>query len=54
MIEADAEALRKSQALDYQIRSIGEDGNTLFTSYAVPLSLDSTAYVFELQDHAQD
>ena len=51
LVEFDADALGKSQALDYQIRSKGDDGNILFTSYVVPLSLNSTSYTFDILDH---
>jgi hypothetical protein len=53
LVEADADVIGKSQALAYQIRSIGGNSNTLFTSYVAPLSLNSTAYVFDLLGHSQ-
>jgi hypothetical protein len=53
LVELDANALGHSHALDYQIRSLDEQGKTLFTSLLVPLSLDSTAYVFDISDHSQ-
>jgi hypothetical protein len=51
LIELDANALGGTHALDYQIRSLDANGNTLFTSLLVPLSLDSTSYVFDIEDH---
>ena len=54
LIELDAKAMAETHALDYQIRSLNANGTTLFTSLLVPLSLDSTAYVFDLEDHGQN
>jgi Spherulation-specific family 4 len=54
LIELDASALGSTHALDYQIRSLDADEMTLFTSLPVPLSLDSTAYVFDIVDHSQN
>ena len=53
LIELDANALGQTHALDYQIRSVDAHGKTFFTSLLVPLSLDSTAYVFDIEDHSQ-
>jgi hypothetical protein len=50
-IELNASALGQTHALDYQIRSLDTNGTMLFTSMLVPLSLDSTAYVFDVEDH---
>ena len=49
LIELDANSLGQTRALDYQIRSLDAHGKLLFTSSVVPLSLDSTAYVFDLE-----
>jgi Spherulation-specific family 4 len=54
LIELDANALGQTHALDYQIRSLDADGKSLFTSLLVPLSLDSTAYVFDIENHSQN
>jgi hypothetical protein len=54
LIELDANALGQTHPLDYQIRSLDAHGDTLFTSLLLPLSLDSTAYVFDIEDHTQD
>lgn len=54
LIELDKNALGQTHALDYQIRSLDAGGKTLFTSLLVPLSLDSTAYVFDIEDHSQN
>jgi len=54
LIELDANALGQTHALDYQIRSLDANGNTLFTSLLVPLGLDSTAYVFDIEGHSQN
>jgi hypothetical protein len=54
LIELDANALGQAHALDYQIRSLDSDGKTLFTGALVPLSLDSTAYAFDIEDHGQN
>jgi len=51
LIELDAKALAQTHALDYQIRSLDPNGTTLFTGLLVPLGLDSTAYVFGVEDH---
>jgi hypothetical protein len=53
-IELDANALGQTHALDYQIRSLDASGTALFTSFPVPLSLDSTAYVFDIEAHSQN
>ncbi|MGA9978416.1 MAG: spherulation-specific family 4 protein [Candidatus Sulfotelmatobacter sp.] len=52
LIELNANALGQTHALDYQIRSLDANGTTLFTSLPVPLSLDSTAYAFDIEDHS--
>ena len=54
LIEFNANALGQTHALDYQIRSLDAQENTVFTSSPVPLSLDSTAYVFDVEDHSQN
>ena len=54
LIELDANALGQTHALDYQIRSLDASGKTVFTSSLVPLSLDSTAYAFDIEDHGRD
>ena len=54
LIELDANALGQAHALNYQIRSLDAQGATRFTSLLVPLSLDSTAYVFDIEDHSQN
>jgi len=54
LIELDKTALGQTHALNYQIRSLDAHGKTLFTSLLVPLSLDSTAYVFDIEDHSQE
>jgi hypothetical protein len=51
LIELDKNALGQTHALDYQIRSLDAAGKALFTSVLVPLSLDSTGYVFDIEDH---
>jgi hypothetical protein len=53
LIELDANALRQTHALNYQIRSLDENGKSLFTSMSEPLGLDSTAYVFDIENHSQ-
>jgi hypothetical protein len=53
-IELDANALGQTHALVYQIRSLDANGTALFTSFPVPLSLDSTAYVFDIEAHSQN
>jgi hypothetical protein len=54
LVELDANEVAQAHALDYQIRSLDAHGKTLFTSLLVPLSLDSTAYFFDLEDHGQN
>lgn len=54
LIELDKDGLGKTHALDYQIRSLDPHGKTLFTSMPVPLSLDSTSYVFDIEDHSRN
>jgi hypothetical protein len=54
LIELDPNALGQTHALDYQIRSLDAHGKTFFTSLLEPLSLDSTAYVFDIDDHSQN
>jgi hypothetical protein len=54
LIELDANALGQTHALDYQIRSLDAKQKTVFTSSLVPLSLDSTAYTFDIEDHGQN
>jgi hypothetical protein len=54
LIEFNANALGQTHALDYQIRSLDAQEKTVFTSSLVPLSLDSTAYVFDVEDHNQN
>jgi hypothetical protein len=53
LIELDANALGQTHALNYQTRSLDAHGTALFTSMPVPLSLDSTAYVFDIEGHNQ-
>jgi hypothetical protein len=53
-IELDANALGQTHVLDYQIRSLDASGTALFTSFPVPFSLDSTAYVFDIEAHSQN
>jgi len=53
LIELDANALKQTHALNYQIRSLDENGKSLFTSMSEPLGLDSTAYVFDIENHSQ-
>jgi hypothetical protein len=47
----DKKAIAPSQALNHQIRSLDSKGNTLFTSYVIPLSLNNTAFIFDVLDH---
>jgi len=54
LIEFNANALGQTHALDYQIRSLDAHEKAFFTSFPVPLSLDSTAYVFDIEDHSQN
>ncbi|MGA8149448.1 MAG: spherulation-specific family 4 protein [Terriglobales bacterium] len=54
LIELDKNGLGQTHALDYQIRSRDAHGKTLFTSLVEPLSLDNTAYVFDIEDHSQN
>jgi len=54
LIELNANALGQTHALDYQIRSLDASGKTVFTSSLVPLSLDSTAYSFDIEDHGRN
>jgi hypothetical protein len=53
LIELDKSALGPTHALDYQIRSLDANGKTLFTGLLVPLSLDGTGYVFDIENHSQ-
>jgi hypothetical protein len=54
LIELNANALGQTHALDYQIRSLNASEKTIFTSSLVPLSLDSTAYAFDIEDHGRN
>jgi len=54
LVELDANALGQTHALDYQIRSLDANGKALFTSLTEPLSLDNTAYVFDIENHSQN
>jgi Spherulation-specific family 4 len=54
LIELNANAVGQTLALDYQIRSLDASEKAVFTSSLVPLSLDSTAYVFDIEDHGRD
>jgi hypothetical protein len=53
LIELDANELGETHALDYQIRSLDAQGEKFFTSLLMPLSLDGTAYVFDIENHSQ-
>jgi Spherulation-specific family 4 len=54
LVELDANALGRTHALAYQIRSLEIHGKTLFTSMIMAVSLDSTAYAFDIEDHSQN
>jgi hypothetical protein len=54
LIELDANAFGSARALDYQIRALEMPGKTLFTSMVMPVSLDSTSYAFDIEDHGQN
>ena len=54
LIELNTNALGQTHALDYQIRSLDASEKGAFTSSLVPLSLDSTAYAFDIEDHGRD
>jgi hypothetical protein len=49
--QIDKKAIAPSQALNQQIRSLDSRGNTLFTSYVIPFSLNNTAFIFNVLDH---
>ena len=46
-------AISPSKALKYQIRALDSRRNTLFTSYAVPFSLNNMGLVFDVLNHEQ-
>ena len=47
----DLEAIAPSKALNYQLRSLDAHGNTLSTSYVIPLSLNNTGFLFDVLNH---
>jgi Spherulation-specific family 4 len=51
LIEADTGAFSGAHLLKYQIRSLATNGTTLFTTPLRRLSLNSTAYEFDIQNH---
>jgi len=53
LVAFDQEGLGATQALSYQIHSLDANYNLLYSSYALPLSLNNTGFVFDVMNHPQ-
>jgi len=53
LVSIDKAAIGESAALTYQIRSLDSGYAVLYTSYAIPLSLNNTGLVFDVMNHPQ-
>jgi hypothetical protein len=49
----DEASLGGSPALNYQIYSLDQNYNLLYTSYAIPISLNNTGLVLDILNHPQ-
>lgn len=53
LVSFDQAGLGGSTALNYQIRSLDQNYNLLYTSYPIPVSLNNTGFVYDLLNHPQ-
>jgi Spherulation-specific family 4 len=53
LVVFDQEGIGTPQALNYQIHSLDANYNLLYSSYAIPLSLNSAGFVYDLTNHVQ-
>jgi hypothetical protein len=49
----DQVGLGGTTALTYRIDSMDQNYNLLYTSYAIPLSLNNTGFVYNIENHVQ-
>jgi hypothetical protein len=53
LVAIDQAGIGSPQALNYQIHSLDASYNLLYTSYALPLSLNNTGLVLDIANHVQ-
>ncbi|MGB7730983.1 MAG: spherulation-specific family 4 protein [Candidatus Acidiferrum sp.] len=53
LVAFDQEGIGAPQALNYQIHSLDANYNLLYSSYAIPLSLNNTGLVLDIANHLQ-